>query len=314
MTAETSYRSRMGEERQYMVLALISSLGLHLVFFGVWLSLGAFLLAINRSTLEELKSAQERARMAEEDVPLMFVEVIPEQATAEPPKTAEFYSTAHSQAANPDAEVETGVPKIDGPQDKVMRTVENLQPRVETLRPAPHTPPEEPVEEPVPVGQSTPEKASDLAFVRPAPKNEEAERKRPTRLNQVRPQPSLLAGQRMRQEGGVRRRGQVSLDAKATPFGAYDAAIIAAIQQRWYDILDEGTSSTRTGKVGVEFRLHYDGRITDLRVVEQDVGELLTLFCRRAISDPAPFAPWGNEMRQMIGRDYRDVRFTFYYM
>jgi outer membrane biosynthesis protein TonB len=314
MIATPSIRLRLNEERQYLVLGLISSLGLHLAFLGVWLSLGALLLAVNRTTLEELAAAQERARQAEDNTPLMFVEVLPDQATVEPPKTAEFYSTANSQAANPDAEVETGVPKIDGPQDKVMRTVENLQPRVETLQPTPQAPPEELAAEPVPVGKSTPEKASDLAFVRPAPANEKAERKRPTRLSEVKTQPTLLAGQRMRQDGGVRRRGQVSLDAKATPFGDYDAAIIASIQQRWYDILDEGASSTRSGKVGIEFRLHYDGRITDLRVVEQDVGELLTLFCRRAISDPAPFARWPNEMRQMVGRDYRDVRFTFYYL
>jgi hypothetical protein len=206
------------------------------------------------------------------------------------------------------------VPKIDGAQDKIMRTVDNLQPRVENLQPAPAAPPEELIAEPVPVGDSTPEKSGDLAFVRQIPANEQAERKRPTRVAQVRPQAPLLAGQRTRQEGGVKRRGIVSLDAKATPFGAYDAAIIASIQQRWYDILDEGGSSTRSGKVGVEFRLHYDGRVTDLRVVDQDVGELLTLFCRRAISDPAPFAPWSAEMRQMVGRDYRDVRFTFYYL
>jgi hypothetical protein len=124
----------------------------------------------------------------------------------------------------------------------------------------------------------------------------------------------LRAGEQMRQEGGVRRRGMVALDAKATPFGAYDAAVVAAIQQRWYDILDESAFITRSGKVGIEFRMHYDGRITDLKVVEQDVGELLTLFCRKAISDPAPFAPWPSDMRRMIGRDYRDVKFTFYYL
>jgi outer membrane biosynthesis protein TonB len=313
MISAPSIRSRLSEERQYMLLGLASSLGLHLVFLGVWLSMGALLLAVNRSTLEELAAAQERARQAEENTPLMFVEVLPEQATVEAPKQAEFYSTANSQAANPEAEVETNVPKIDGPQDKVMRTVENLQPRVENLQPAPQAPPEELTAEPVPPGNSTPERAGDLAFVRPAPANEQTERKRPTRVAQVRPQSTLLAGQRMRQDGGVKRRGHVSLDAKATPFGAYDAAIIASIQQRWYDILDEG-GSTRSGKVGVEFRLHHDGRVTDLRVVDQDVGELLTLFCRRAISDPAPFAPWPMEMRQMVGRDYRDVRFTFYYL
>ena len=99
-------------------------------------------------------------------------------------------------AANPDAEVETNVPKIDGSQDKIARTVDNLQPRVENLQPALPAPPEEETREPVPVGNSTPEKAGDLAFVRPAPANEQAERKRPTRMAQVRPQSTLLAGQR----------------------------------------------------------------------------------------------------------------------
>jgi outer membrane biosynthesis protein TonB len=304
MIAVPSIRTRLSEERQFMAVGIISSLGLHLAFLGVWLSVGALLLSLNRATLEELAAAQERAQA--DNTPLMFVEVLPEQATVEPPKTAEFYSTANSQAANPDAEVDTGVPKIDGSQDKVMRTVENLRPQVEPLQPAPAPP--EPAPEPAPA----PAQPGDLAFVRPDPS--EPPRKRPTRVSQVRPEGSMLAGQRMRQDGGVQRRGRVSLDAKATPFGAYDAAIIAAIQQRWYDILDDGGTSTRTGKVGIEFRLHYDGRITDVRVMEQDVGELLSLYCRRAVSDPAPFAPWPEEMRQMVGRDYRDVRFTFYYL
>ncbi len=311
MIAVPSIRLRLSEERQYLAFSIITSLGVHLVCLVLWLWLGAVYLAADRSKKEEL-AAQELARRTREDTPLMFVEVLPDQATVEPPKSAKYYSAANSQASNPTPVEEKEAPKIEGPQDKVMRTVENLQPRAEPLQPGPQAQPKE--LEPEPVKESAPEKAGDLAFVRPAPANQQADRKRPTRLNQVKTQSTLLAGRPMRQDGGARRRGHVSIDAKATPFGAYDAAIIGAIQQHWFDILDEGTSSTRSGKVGVEFRLHYDGRITDLRVVDQDVGELLTLFCRRAISDPAPFAPWPSEMRQMVGRDYRDVRFTFYYL
>ena len=113
----------------------------------------------------------------------------------------------------------------------------------------------------------------------------------------------------------VKRRALISsLDVKATPFGAYDAAIIAAIQKRWYDLLDESNFPPRTGKVVIEFRLYSDGRVTDLKVSEEDVGDILTVFCRRAISDPAPYAPWPSDMRRMVGKEYRDVKFTFYYL
>jgi hypothetical protein len=124
----------------------------------------------------------------------------------------------------------------------------------------------------------------------------------------------LLAGAPMRQEGGVARRARVTLDVKATPFGTYDQAVIAAIQKRWYDLLDETSVVPRTGKVVITFRLHSDGRITNLQVVEEDVGDILTVLCRRGISDPSPFAPWPSEMRRVVGRDYRDLRFTFFYL
>ena len=67
------------------------------------------------------------------------------------------------------------------------------------------------------------------------------------------------------------------------------------------------------GRVTLEFRLNYDGRITDMRVIENGVDEVLSVLCQRAITDPSPYAPWPSDMRRLIGADYREVRFTFYY-
>jgi membrane protein involved in colicin uptake len=117
----------------------------------------------------------------------------------------------------------------------------------------------------------------------------------------------------MKQEGGVHERGTLSLDVARTPFGSYDAALIAAVQQRWYDLLDATRFAQRSGKVVLEFRLYYDGRITDMKVDGNEVGEMLGLLCQRAITDPAPFAQWPSDMRRAIGKNYRDVMFTFYY-
>lgn len=118
----------------------------------------------------------------------------------------------------------------------------------------------------------------------------------------------------MKQEGGVRRRLEIaSLDAKATPFGAYDAALVEAISQRWFSLLDQRDfASDARGKVVVQFVLHYDGRITDLSVAQNTVGEVLALICQKAILDPSPYASWPSDMRRLLGES-RNIQFTFYY-
>ena len=117
----------------------------------------------------------------------------------------------------------------------------------------------------------------------------------------------------MKQEGGVRDRGQFALAVARTPFGSYDAALVAAVQQRWYDLLDNTQFAQHSGRVILEFRLYYDGRITDMKVDGNEVGEILGTLCQRAVLDPSPFAQWPSDMRRAIGKNYRDVMFTFFY-
>jgi hypothetical protein len=47
--------------------------------------------------------------------------------------------------------------------------------------------------------------------------------------------------------------------------------------------------------------------------VENTVGELLGYVCQKAITDPSPFAPWPSDMRRMVGANFREIAFTFYY-
>lgn len=122
---------------------------------------------------------------------------------------------------------------------------------------------------------------------------------------------SGLVGEQMKQEGGVKNLGVSALDVRGMSFGAYDAAIIQAIQQRWYSLLE--SRPTPRGRVVVEFRMHFDGRVTDMKVSDADVGELYSLFCQKAIQDPAPFPRWPSDMRRQMQADYRDVRFSFFY-
>ena len=63
----------------------------------------------------------------------------------------------------------------------------------------------------------------------------------------------------------------------------------------------------------MQFNLNYDGRITEMKLVETTVTETLALLCQKAVLDPSPFDKWPREMRLMIGEDSRRITFTFYY-
>lgn len=101
---------------------------------------------------------------------------------------------------------------------------------------------------------------------------------------------------------------------KASPFGKYDRVIMETIKKQWWQILDEEKFKTnRIGKVVVLFHLHLDGAVTDLKTLENTAGDLLGDACLKAITDSAPFAPWPSDMVRMVGKDYREITFTFNY-
>lgn len=196
------------------------------------------------------------------------------------------------------------------------------KPAGDTLPQPKATPPAPPSPAPVQVAKATtpaPDFAPTLnpSTAKPAPPTEpgDADTKisRPRTIKEAlaRRAESGLVGERMKQEGGVKNLGVSALDVRGMSFGAYDAAIIQAIQQRWYSLLE--SRPTPRGKVVVEFRMHFDGRVTDVKVNDADVGELYSLFCQKAIQDPAPFPRWPSDMRRQMQADHRDVRFSFYY-
>jgi len=119
----------------------------------------------------------------------------------------------------------------------------------------------------------------------------------------------------MQQAGGVPRvRISSSLDAKATAFGDYDLAIVRAVTQRWYDLLDSHRfAQDRTGKVVLHFKLKPDGSVSEMLIAENTVGDLLGYVCEESVQEVAPFGKWPSDMRRAIDANYRDISFTFYY-
>jgi outer membrane biosynthesis protein TonB len=284
------------------------------------------------------------AQPPQPQVPLMFVDVNPAQAVTEPPKNPKGYSDRNSVAANPEASKTTDVPKIDGKQTQVVRTRDVPRQTFVPLQPAPPAQPpqpqqpaqkkEQPEEKPKPAyspgdlvmakPELTPRKSEgEVTAAKPAtnPGKTESEPTEPkprrfrTLAEAKANQPDQsLPGEKMKQDGGVARRELVpGFDVAASPFGAYDRALIEAVSHRWYSLLDRHDYvSNDRGKVVLHFYLHADGSVTELSVAESTVGEMLSLLCQRAILDPQPFGPWPADMRRLLGTS-RSIQFTFYY-
>ena len=96
---------------------------------------------------------------------------------------------------------------------------------------------------------------------------------------------------------------------------AYDEAFRAAVKTRWNDLIRarRDTAASHKGKVVLQFRLHSDGRITDMWVIENTSGEVMGVLCQKAVLDPAPYERWPREVLQWVGAASRVIKLTFYY-
>jgi hypothetical protein len=246
--------------------------------------------------------------------PLEFVTV--EQPSPEAPKNAKFYSNNNSLAANPEANQHANVPKLNGTQTDVPKTETVLKPDFNKLQPAPKPPPAQRPQESSPPQLAM--NSGDLTLGKPdlqPPQPNAASQPRPRTLQEALAQMHRSPGLAMKQNGGVPNvKLSASFDVKATPLGQYDSDFVDAVTYRWYSLLEsQQFALDRTGKVKLRFHLNYDGTISDMTVEENTVGILLGYVCQKAINDPAPYPPWPEEMRRLVGKNYREITFIFYY-
>ncbi len=104
------------------------------------------------------------------------------------------------------------------------------------------------------------------------------------------------------------------LDIKDSQFAAYYKALRTAVQERWIGLLKQRDyGHQEAGAVVLGFKLHRDGRVTDMKVVDSTVNEVLCLICQKSVLDPCPFASWPSEMRRSIGADYCTLTLAFKY-
>jgi hypothetical protein len=267
---------------------------------------------------------------------LTFIEVDPALAAPEPPKAPKFQGARNTLAANSEIKVLSDRPNIDGQQEKYLKTTENVEPLHQTA-PAAQPPAQPPPKPQIVADPGAPRKSyvpGDLAMVKPSDKAREGKSDAESAVQpQAQPQPMLQPqpayqrprtiaealerngsyGNKTRQAGGVNHIiPQTSLDVKGTPVGDYLKDMADAVEQKWYQLLKDQTTGTY-GKVVLQFRVHPDGRVTDMKRVRNEVSDLLEMTCEQAVFDPAPYQPWPREMRLEVPSDYYEITFTFYY-
>jgi outer membrane biosynthesis protein TonB len=343
------YATETTQAEKLMLTALAVSLLFHLLVFGLWklgremgwwrqMGLPRWMQVVGRKA--DLAPARKRPdATAPDSPPLVFIDTDPALAVAEPPKNAKFYSSDNTLAANPTIKTPSDVPLINGTQTKVIKTIEPGRPKAQPLQPSP---PEKPKEAEKP--QITENKAEaadaralpkpsfspgDLAMAKPKEKPiekkgqadaqagetaaaAEPQRSRPRTLAEAM-QRQGLDGAPTRQAGGVPRLGlESSFDTARTPWGDYDRDFIEAVRTHWYQLLADRGGNTAPGRVKLEFKLHQDGSVSDMRMTVNEVTDLLGIICQEAVMDPSPFKRWTEKMKQQL-RDPRDITFTFYY-
>jgi hypothetical protein len=105
-----------------------------------------------------------------------------------------------------------------------------------------------------------------------------------------------------------------SPDIKANQTGQYYKAFVGAVERRWTTLLEQRDFvPNEAGTVVLEFKLHQNGQLTDMKVVGSTVDEVLCLICQKSVLDPCPFARWPNEMQQGIGAEHCTLTLTFKY-
>ena len=209
-----------------LALALALSLAVHLLVWGSY-EAGKKLGVWQR--MPRLVWLQPKPKMIppvqKSEPPLEFMTV--EQPSTEPPANAKFYSGKNSRAANPDANRDANVPKLNGKQTDVAKTETVTKPDFNKLQPAPQ-----------PVTPKPPQSApvvepGDLSLGKPQetpPQEQTPPRPRTIQEALAQSQPHRSPGVEMQQDGGVHRVSlSASFDVKATPFGQYDSDFVDAV-------------------------------------------------------------------------------------
>jgi hypothetical protein len=133
-----------------------------------------------------------------------------------------------------------------------------------------------------------------------------------------RPRP-VLAQKRVRpaifedNKFGTSNSGITAFDAKWSNYGAYLQKMVEAVQAEWDRILIESATYPPQGThVSVKFRINDKGNIEQILDVDSTTSEQGKRSSISAITGPAPYGPWTDDMKAVLGTS-QELTYTFYY-
>ncbi len=267
-----------------------------------------------------------------------FLETDANQAVIEKPKETVFYSEHNTIATQtaPSPVKPGDIPKADGHHTKSLAT-ENVLVAPKPSSSPPPSPPQpiskatessstHPISSPQTVIDLSKTKELALLKTSPPPKEKSLSETRPPKTvenpsqpsspSMTIPQPSsnreVLAAM-SKLEGGVPRVGKaLAFNSAESPFASYDKKIIGKIGAYWqYQIVDKFFGE-QVGEVEISFKLLSNGRISELQIHRNSANEILANWCIQAVEKSAPFSPFPDTMKALVG-DSREGTITFAY-
>lgn len=134
-------------------------------------------------------------------------------------------------------------------------------------------------------------------------------RPRPQVVKQQQVRPAILAERPF----GTTNIGNIAVDARWSNYGAYLQRMIDTVQIQWERlILQQSANPTVGSTVTVKFVMNDEGRIAQIINVDTTANETASRACVSAITDRAPYGPWTDDMKAMLGAQ-QEMTFTFYY-
>lgn len=112
--------------------------------------------------------------------------------------------------------------------------------------------------------------------------------------------------------GSLGRAGDNSPAAMATELGKYKQYVYQIVGTYWYPAIDKQFGIIGVGMVHIQFTIHSDGTMTDVKVLRDTSPNVMILqtISNDALVKPAPYKPFSDAMIKEVGDSFTDD-FTF---
>lgn len=115
-------------------------------------------------------------------------------------------------------------------------------------------------------------------------------------------------------EGGITNRGKNSVDAEQSTRGLYARQVEAAFGSRWYFFMKKNPDRYLTGTATVRYAISRDGKVSDVRLVENTSNASFGLMCLQCVREAEIIPPPAEVLETMGSGEKFEDDFTFNYV